>query len=163
MFPVLIHVLILDFTHVSNILSRNASISFTEEFNCYCGGKPCDICVCMCTLLIAKGQDTHWPKPNVLTAVGKELYSELTQQRRQEQTNTVWLFLQKSIFVHRNLFLKGQLRPGAGSADTTVKMCFFFLPPRPCCLCWTKSSMDTFRQPGFDSVDQFPPIVVRLL
>ena len=68
------------------------------------------VCVCahvlVCTLLIAKGRDAHWPRPNVLTAVGRGLYSELTQQSKQDETNTAWLCLQKSIFVHKNLFLK---------------------------------------------------------
>lgn len=46
------------------------------------------LCVCAYTLLITKGWDAHWPEPNVLTAVGKGLFSDLTQQKKQAKTKT---------------------------------------------------------------------------
>lgn len=52
--------------------------------------------------LIMKGRDTRADQ----APVGKG------HNKAEEQTNTVRWFLWKMVIVHRNLFLKGQLRPG---------------------------------------------------
>lgn len=71
-------------------------------------------------------------------------------ERRQVKTHTDWQFLQQSIFVHRNVFLKGQVLPGADSKRPKTR--FILLPHWPCC--WPETSTDAGRQLGFVSAEQ---------
>lgn len=87
-----------------------------------------------CFLLSFCVCDARWPVPNVFTAVDTRMHSKLTQQA--ETAKRSGLLLAKSVFVHSNLFLKDQLRPGA--TDLREKMWFLLLSERSCCLRWNQ-------------------------
>lgn len=66
---------------------------------------------CVRVLCSTKGQDAHWPEPNVLTAVGM-LHSELERQT-EEKTNTAWQFCgQRASLSPKIYVLKASWGPG---------------------------------------------------
>lgn len=68
------------------------------------------VSLCACTLFIKERLEMPADRSRL-----SGLYSELPQQTRRD------CFPKKSIFIHADRFLKGQLRPGAARSNPTVE------------------------------------------